>query len=216
MLKSTKQMDFWKGDFGKKYTERTTYSVKALDEFYKKTLGQSRNSLNREFLKGIDKNIRVLEVGCNIGQQLRHLQVSGFKNLYGVEIQWDAVEKAKKETKGINIIQGSAFDLPFKDGYFDLVFASGVLIHIAPKDLPSAMREIYRCTNKYIWGLEYYADKPTEINYRGHKGFLWKQDFAKLYLKNFSGLKLLKEKRLKYPDSGNFDTMFLLKKKNAK
>jgi pseudaminic acid biosynthesis-associated methylase len=209
-------MDFWKGDFGKKYTERNTCSTKALDEECKKNLGLTKSSLNKEFLRGIDKNIKILEVGCNVGQQLRHLQISGFKDLYGIELQWEAVEKAKLYTKHMNIIQGSTFDLPFKDGYFDLVFTSGVLIHIAPKDLPSAMREIYRCTNKYIWGLEYYADKLTEINYRGHKGFLWKRDFAKLYLKNFRGLKLLKEKRLKYINNDDIDTMFLLKKKNAK
>jgi pseudaminic acid biosynthesis-associated methylase len=208
-------MDFWKGDFGKKYTGRNACSAKALDEECKKNFGRTKTSLDKEFLKGIDKNIKILEVGCNVAQQLRHLQIAGFKNLYGIELQWDAVERAKLYTKHMNIIQGSAFDLPFKDGYFDLVFTSGVLIHIAPKDLLSAMKEIYRCTNKYIWGLEYYADKLTEINYRGHKGFLWKQDFAKLYLKKFNGLKLLKEKRLKYADNDNIDTMFLLKKKNA-
>ena len=40
-----------------------------------------------------------------------------------------AVEKGKENTKGINIIQGSAFDLPYKDNYFDLVCTNGVLIH---------------------------------------------------------------------------------------
>jgi len=59
----------------------------------------------------------------------------GFTNLYGIELQWYAVEKAKEYTKGINIIQGSGFDIPFKDGYFDLVITNGVLIHIAPKKI---------------------------------------------------------------------------------
>jgi pseudaminic acid biosynthesis-associated methylase len=136
----------------------------------------------------------------------------GFVNLYGIELQSYAVELSKARTKRINIIEGSAFDIPYKDGYFDLVFTSGVLIHINPSDIVWALREILRCTREYIWGFEYYADEHTEITYRGHKELLWKADYAKLYLQQFEDLKIAKEERLKYLDSDNIDTMFLLKK----
>lgn len=209
---NTSQEKFWKGKFGIDYTVRNTYSIEELDEFYLKTYGVTRNAMNIEFLRNIDKKIKILEVGCNNGQQLRHLQLMGFKNLHGIEIQSDAVEKAKVSTKNINIIQCSAFDIPFKDEYFDLIFTSSVLIHISPDDLFLALKEIARCTKRYIWGFEYYSDETKEIIYRGNVGVLWKRNFADLYLQKFNTLKLTKEKKYKYVKNENIDQMFLIEK----
>lgn len=96
----------------------------------------------------------------------------GFNDLYGVEINSYAVEFLKAKSKGINIVHNSAFDIPFKDGYFDLVFTSGVLIHIHPKNIRKALREIHRCARKYIWGYEYYSGHYTEVPYRRQSGLL--------------------------------------------
>ena len=71
------------------------------------------------FLGNFDRSIRILEVGSNVGSQLNGLQKIGFKNLYGIEIQQSAVEISKQNTTNINIIKGSAFDIPFKDSYFN-------------------------------------------------------------------------------------------------
>lgn len=207
-----KQEDFWGGDFGKEYTSRNLYTAEQLDEFYAKTWGVSRSALNQEFLQALPRDIKILEVGCNVGQQLRHLQLLGFENLYGIEIQREAVEMAKASTKNINIVAGSALDIPFRDGWFDLVFTSGVLIHIHPNDLLRAANEVCRCTNAYIWGFEYYSVDPQEVIYRGHEGLLWKRDFCRLYMSQWPNLKLIKERRVKYVANDNVDQMFLLKK----
>jgi len=211
---NTKQIAFWQGEFGKNYTKRNIYNNRQLNSLYKKRYKKTRIEMNELFLSHIDKKIRILEVGCNVGQQLRLLQQQGFSNLYGIEIQWNAVEIAKKKTKNINIIQASAFDIPFKDNYFDLVFTSGVLIHISPKDIEKAIHEIYRVSNTYIWGFEYYSkNKYEEVTYRGNKNTLWKTDFKTLYQNKFPQLKLLKETF--YPNVGNedlVDHMFLLNK----
>lgn len=197
MDKLTKQMEKWEGDFGKEYTNRNALSLDEMENLYKGRFGYTRKEMNSEFIGNLDRDMKILEVGSNIGNQLLCLQIMGFNNLYGIELQSYAIELSKSRTKRINIIEGSAFDIPFKDSYFDLVFTSGVLIHINPDDLNNAMREIYRCTRKYIWGFEYYADQYTEILYRGHKGLLWKTNFAKLYCEQFSDLKLVQEKRFK-------------------
>jgi ubiquinone/menaquinone biosynthesis C-methylase UbiE len=123
------------------------------------------------------------------------------------------VELSKSRAHHINIIQGSAFDIPFKDGYFDLVFTSGLLTHISPSDIHEAMCEIYRCTKKWIYGFEAYADAYEEVAYRGHHSLFWKVDYATLYHKSFGDLKLFREERLKYLNSENLDSMFLLRKK---
>jgi pseudaminic acid biosynthesis-associated methylase len=212
MTKMTEQMETWAGTFGKEYTDRNVLSLEEMEALYKKNYGATRTELNERFLMEIDRSIRILEVGSNIGNQLLCLQKMGFTRLYGIELQGYAVELSKSRTRGINIVEGSLFDIPYKDGYFNLVFTSGVLIHIGPSDLALALQEIYRCTTEYIWGFEYYADQFTEITYRGHKRLLWKADFARLYLEQFKGLELLKEERFSYLTNDNVDTMFLLRK----
>ena len=211
-MNNTSQLQRWNKIFGKEYTDRNKYTVSQLDKMYKKTYGITRTELNSQFIGKLDREIKILEIGSNIGNQLLVLQKMGFKNLFGLEPLEYAVELSKKRSIGINIIQGSAFDIPFKDNYFDLVFTSGVLIHINPKDIRKAMKEIYRCTNKYIWGFEYFSEKYQEVNYRGEKNLLWKADFPRLYIQNFSDLKLIKVKYIKYLQDKNIDEMFILKK----
>jgi len=214
MFRITGQMKEWMSEFGKEYTNRNALSLDELNKLYRKKFGITRTELNNLFVGELDPSVKILEVGSNIGNQLLLLQRMGFKNLYGIEINSYAIELSKSRTKNINIVQGSAFDIPFKDEFFDLVFTSGLLIHIAPSDIKVVMQEIHRCTKEYIWGLEYYADKYTKIVYRGKKNLLWKTDFAKLYLNLFDELELVKEKRLKYLNNDNIDIMFLLKKKS--
>lgn len=215
MSRVTKQMQEWAGEFGKEYTDRSALSLQETEILYKEKLyGITRTEMNSEFIDDLDRDMRVLEVGSNIGTQLVYLQKTGFYNLYGIELQSYAVELSKSETRGINIIQGSAFDIPFKDDFFGLVFTSGLLIHIAPEDISKMLDEMYRCTNQYIWCLEYYADVYTQINYRGHTDLLWKANFSQLFLDRFSDLRLVREKHFKYlkNDNDRVDTMFLLQK----
>lgn len=206
------QIMFWEGDFGEEYLHRNICSIEELDAAYKKKLGVSRSSLNEEFLFGLTRDIKILEVGCNIGLQLRQLQLLGFHNLYGIDIQERSVEKAKLLSKNINIITGFAQEIPFRDQWFDLVFTSGLLIHIHPNDTENVIKEIYRCSKKYIWGYEYYSRELEEVIYRGHKEVLWKRDFCKYYLENFSELKIVKDEKIKWINNNNINQMFLLGK----
>jgi len=202
----------WTGSFGKEYTQRNAMSLDEVDELYLKNYGVTRTDLNKSFLNRFSRSIKILEVGSNIGNQLMLLQKMGFNNLYGIEPQREAIELSKSRSVGINIIEGSVFDIPFKDRYFDLVFTSGVLIHIEPKNIKKAIKEIYRCSKRYIWGFEYYSEKYENIVYRGKGNLLWKANFPKIYMDTFSDLKLLKINFIKYKDSDNVDVMFLLKK----
>jgi pseudaminic acid biosynthesis-associated methylase len=207
----TQQTQFWTSAFGSEYTERNLMNVEEHDRYYIDNYGTSRTQMNELFLNGLQVN-SILEVGCNVGNQLRGLQCMGHQNLYGIELQSYAVERAKEVTKGINILQGSAFDIPFKDGYVDLVFTSGVLIHISPNDIYKAMDEMYRVSAKYIWGFEYFSEQYQEIPYRGNSDKMWKANFMQLFLDRFPSLKVVKEQRYKYLDSENVDQMYLLEK----
>lgn len=212
------QENFWSGDFGKDYTNRNSRHYEDFDKAYKTWYGVPRIKMNQTFLGSLPKDLRILEVGCNTGMQLACLKLMGFTSLYGIELQDYAVQKAKEYTEGINIIQGSAFDIPFKDRYFDLVFTSGVLIHIAPENLPGVFSEMHRCSKKYIWGFEYYTEKTTPINYRGNEGFLWKANYGKLIREQFKDVVLMKEEFYPYiteNEKGNVDFMYLLEKRNV-
>jgi len=138
-MKKTEQIEKWSGEFGDEYIKRNALSLEEFDKSYLEKYGVTRTSLNKEFLDGLKSDIKILKVGSNIGNQLALLQKIVFKNLYAVEINKEAVELSKRYTKNINIIWGSAFDIPFKDGYFDLVFTSGVLNHIHPQDIKNVL-----------------------------------------------------------------------------
>ena len=206
-----RQTEAWTGDIGKEYTDRNALPLDKLDSLYLNRYGFSRTQLNSTFIGNLDKKIRILEVGSNIGNQLALLQKAGFTNLYGIDIQPYAVEIAKRKTQGINIIQGSAYDIPFKDNFFDLVLTSGLLIHIPPVEIEQALKEIIRCTRKYIWCFEYFAKQYTPIVWRGQQDLVWKTDFLEMFLK-YPELRLAKQVSLKYIANHNVDMMFLLEK----
>ena len=147
-----------------------------------------------------------------MGTQLLILREMGYSNLFGIEIQSYALERAKQRIPGAVLTQASAFAIPYPDREFDLVFTSGVLIHIAPTDLPNALSEIHRCASAWIWCFEYYAPETTDIVYRGHHALLWKTDFARAYLQHFRDLKLVREERFRYLDRDNVDSAFLLRR----
>jgi pseudaminic acid biosynthesis-associated methylase len=210
----TRQIEVWSGEFGREYTERNSFAT--ADEYsdiYLRRYGHSQDDMNRDWLKAIPYDARILEVGANVGYQLEGLRRIGYQNLYGIELQRYAVEKAKKLHPRVDIIQGQATCLPFKDGYFDLVFTSGVLIHISPKEMPDVQNEMYRVTKKWIFGTEYYSPELVGIPYRGRDDLLWKADYAALFKSRFAGLRSVRERLFEYlDDPGKVDQFYLLEK----
>lgn len=210
---TTVQGDTWEKDFGSAYTDRNPQSVEGLEALHAKDYGVSRKQMNEDFLGSLDRGIRILEVGANIGLQIEMLRQMGFENVVGIEINEHAIESAKQIHPQANIIKGNALKLPFNDDEFDLVYTSGVLIHIAPEDLPTVMGEIVRVSKKLVWGFEYYAPELTNIPYQGRTDLLWKRDFAATYMENFPNLQLVKEQKYPMLGSQNVTQMFLLEKR---
>ncbi len=210
----TSQTKIWSGEFGKEYNLRNTYtSIEEHNNSYYDFYGKSKDDLNNEILKVLPKNLKILEIGSNVGYQLASLQRYGYSELFGIEIQKECVEKSKKIWSGINIIEGSGFDIPFKDNFFDLVFTNNVLIHISPKDINLVLDEMYRVTSKYIYGFEYYSENYQSVEYRSHKDLLWKTDFEALFLNRFKNLNSIFNN--KYPClnfEGNIDKAYILEK----
>ena len=214
MSTTTRQIETWTGSFGAQYTERCTFdSDDAFNALYVKRYGVSRDAINTDWVGNLPRDARVLEVGCNIGNQLHALQRMGFTNLYGIDVQRYAVDKSKEMYSGLDIVVGSGFDIPFKDGFFDLVFTNNVLIHISPSTIGGMIDEMTRVTRGLIWGFEYYAPQFTEINYRGNTDLLWKADYAKLFAERSPALKIEREKTYACLDEpGLNDKSYMLRK----
>jgi pseudaminic acid biosynthesis-associated methylase len=212
-LHETKQSEKWRGEFGSQYSERNLLNAPDLDKVYQRNYGVTRTALNRIFLADIPRSASILEVGCNLGNQLILLKQMGFENLNGIEIHKEIVKTAQSRVPWARVMEGSVLKMPFEDASFDLVFTSGLLIHIAPQDLPLAMNEIHRCAKSWIWGFEYHSPQMTEVRYRGHSEFLWKADYVRLYTEGFPDLELVSERKLSYLENDNVDSMFLLRRK---
>lgn len=216
MKKQSPQEELWTGDFGLAYTNRNPQCAKEFDELYKVEYGKTATEIYTDFFT--DTNIapsrqpRILEVGCNVGCQLEIFQQLGFANLYGLDIQWDAIEKAQRRLRHINFTHGNALDIPFRDEFFDLVFTAGLLIHISPTDIHQAVGELRRCSRQYIWGFECWSKEYTEVeNWHGQSNMFWKTDFPRYF-----GWPVLKEQIVPYPNKEYVDILYLLEKPKAR
>ncbi len=178
-MKSTRQVGIWRGRFGREYTDRNVVDPAEKKAIFKKTFGGLR-------LKS------ALEVGCNRGHNLVALaDLFGIEPV-GIEPNAYARRKARLADPRIAVLDGTIFDLPFRDKTFDLAFTSGVLIHIRRADLPRAIRELHRVSGRYLFCSEYYDTKETHIPYRGHAELLWRRDFKTHFLKQFPRLKVIR------------------------
>ena len=121
-----------------------------------------------------DKNIKIFELGCNVGRNLNKLFENGFKNLYAIEINSEAIklmEKSFPDTFSCtNIFQTSIEDKikEFSDKEFDLVFSMAVLMHIH-YDSDWIFEHLVRITKKYLIIMEHetgIARKNFPRNYK--------------------------------------------------
>jgi pseudaminic acid biosynthesis-associated methylase len=213
---NTEQEAIWSGEFGRDYTDRNKFeSAQAFNAVYIERYGVTRDDMIRDWLSDVPKDARILEIGANIGNQLEALRRVGFTNLIGLELQRFCVEKSKSLHPQVDIIQGSGSDIPFRDGYFDLVFTNNVLIHISPDVIGQIIGEMYRVSNQYIWGFEYYAPEFTNIHYHGQSSLLWKADYAGLFQQQHPDLKLIRGELFNCLDEpGNVDKQYLLDKRS--
>lgn len=64
---------------------------------------------------------RVLDVGCGSGYFLHRLQEYGAGEAHGIDLMKERIEQGRRQYPGLHLHVGSATELPFDDGEFDLV-----------------------------------------------------------------------------------------------
>jgi pseudaminic acid biosynthesis-associated methylase len=183
-MAETQQLDAWRGQFGDGYIGRNLATEEAV---------RQRVYAWARILRSIESEPpkSVIEVGANVGRNLKAFAALTGAELYGLEP--NARARAQLVADGIvsreRALDGTAQKIPLKDGAVDLSFTSGVLIHIHPDDLPAACRELARVARRHVAVIEYFADQPTAIEYRGRKDLLFKRDFGGFLMDTVPGLR---------------------------
>jgi len=190
-----KQVETWGGEFGDEYTGRNEIAWRI------------HLPLLEEVLVDILPLPRILEAGCNRGHNLKAVsfitrQPAGVE---GIDINQTALAIAS--ANDLNVRHGNILTLPYKKDTFDLVFTMGVLIHIAPEDLTTAINEMYRVSNKYVLAIEYAAEKETSVHYHGRDDLLWKRDFHEAFKTAHPDLQLIKHWKWGTKDKPFYDRL---------
>jgi pseudaminic acid biosynthesis-associated methylase len=180
----------WAGEFGDAYVARNAAPIAARRAFWQAVLS--------EFSAG-----DVLEVGCAHGEELGHLAtLVDPRGLVGLDINTTALAEARRRVPAAGLVRGVARYLPFRDRSFDAVFTIGLLIHQPDDTLPLVMRDIARCSRRWVMCGEYFAEETIDINYRDRPGILFKRDYGRLYQVNVPGLTLRQSRELTQDETG--------------
>lgn len=92
---------------------------------------------------------RLADLGCGDGYLIYRLsRESKVKEFYAVDMSKIRLDRVKKSVRRIKTIRADITDLPFDQGFFDVVVCSEVLEHV--KDYKKAIRELLRVTKKQL------------------------------------------------------------------
>lgn len=188
-------IDFWKGEFGDAYHQRSPGDVKAAVAFFKRVFSATTADLTDVVEK---EPSSIIEFGCGTGTNLQALRrIFPYCATFGTEINERAVEFARATGTGgisrrpIQEFHEMLLAEPINEkATWEMTLTKGLLIHIPPDELPLAYRTLYERTHRWILIAEYYNPTPVEVEYRGHAGKLWKRDFAGEMLATYPDLKL--------------------------
>jgi ubiquinone/menaquinone biosynthesis C-methylase UbiE len=97
--------------------------------------------LESELVKRYGEGKDVLEVGCGTGLVLERIRTFA-RTAKGIDISAGMLEKARE--RGLDVVQGSATELPFESSSFDVTCSFKVLAHI--REIEQALSEMARVT----------------------------------------------------------------------
>jgi len=179
----TEQENFWAGEFGEEYIQRNKGAQLLASNlsFFSKALSNAM----------LTKNGGGVEFGCNVGMNLKALQLLyPFYDMHGIEINDQAVKELLNILPAENVFHTSILDyVPQKT--FELVLIKGVLIHINPDELNNVYSKLVSSCGRYLLVVEYYNPSPMKVTYRGHTDKLFKRDFAGEIMDSYPQMKLI-------------------------
>ncbi len=97
------------------------------------------DQLQIEVAMPLCRDADVLEVGCGTGLILKEIAPAA-RRAVGIDISPGMLEQARE--RGLDVHEGTATELPFEDGSFDMVYSFKVLAHV--EEIEQAMCEVAR------------------------------------------------------------------------
>jgi ubiquinone/menaquinone biosynthesis C-methylase UbiE len=116
----------------------------------------------------LDPSARVLDVGCGDGASLSLFSQLGFADLYGIDVQADRIESARKRFPNVQFTCDDAARMPFPSEMFDLVFESTMFVQITDEALAERIAsEMLRVTRHgaYVMLIDWRYGKPGNARY---------------------------------------------------
>lgn len=169
--------------FEGKFTKTHLGSTSLLEKMYYRWSSATRTErLLFEHIKTELKhkpNLKILDVGCGGG----HKELTSFGKVYGLDISKSSIANAKKLYFDAIVHDLTQAPFPFEANFFDLVFCSEVLGHIALPDKDFVLAQIQRVLAKdgtFIASIETFGDNILTRR-------LIKKDLYKKYWVDFQG-----------------------------
>ena len=113
------------------YSTPFLYGRKKIDKYFWKEI------------KRLDKNAKLLDVGCGTGDQILELKKKGF-DVVGIEPAKKMREYAQKKLSKVTVRDGSLLKIPYPDNSFDFVYALEVFRYLDSDDNLKGLQEVYR------------------------------------------------------------------------
>lgn len=187
--------EMWRTDFGNDYQNRNASSWKSIknrarmfgDVFQAMEVANKTNPTLQPFPAS------VIEVGGGNGDNLRAIDMIYERSGAAIKLMsCDPNDLARKAMGDVaSVMPGDLLALPYQDDAADMVFTSGVLIHVPPNDLDKALSEIYRVSKRWILSIEYYNVTPEEVPYRDRDEMMWRRDWGEEWMSKYPSLKLV-------------------------
>lgn len=118
------------------------------------------------------KGLRILDVGCGSGGQLRHLTDFGAEpeNCFGIDLFQPSLAGGRRQNPNIMFLEASAAQIPFASGEFDLVFQYTVFTSVLDaqirREIASEIHRVLRPGGYFIW-YDFAYSNPKNANVRG-------------------------------------------------
>lgn len=92
---------------------------------------------------------RILDVGSGEGLLVASLLRRGV-DAYGVDVSEIVTARCNRRMPG-RFTHGSVLSLPFEDASFQTVVSTDCMEHLAPEDVPKALKEIHRVASRFVF-----------------------------------------------------------------
>lgn len=95
-------------------------------------MGNIQSSLDYFLKFNIPKDARILDIGCNFGSLVFNLYKLGYKNIFGIEIDENAINRGRLFYSEIanNLVIHKPGNIPFGSNAFDVIMMFDVIEHV--------------------------------------------------------------------------------------